>query len=48
MKKEQMDPVLNDFLKRTTVSNNINDFPVGAFFVNLSKMHLPLVNWHWH
>lgn len=48
MKKEYIDPVLDDLLKKTSVSNNMNDFPVGAFFINLSQMPMPLINWHWH
>ncbi|HKM33445.1 MAG TPA: AraC family transcriptional regulator [Lachnospiraceae bacterium] len=48
MKKEHFDPVLDELLKNTSVSNNMNDFPVGAFFINLSQMPMPLINWHWH
>ncbi len=48
MNKELMDEVLKDLLTKTSVSHNVNDFPVGAFFLNLSEMPLGIINWHWH
>lgn len=48
MKREYSDPILDELLRKTSVPNNLNDFPVGAFFINLAQMPMPLINWHWH